>query len=136
LTSEPFDFLCSESLEREDVLRIITELIEKGVIRRIAATVAHHKLGFVANVLFAGEVPQDRIVEAGEKLARFGMVSHCYERKTFGDWPYNLFAMMHGRSMGEIQRAIDKFTEAEKIDSFELLPTVAELKKQPVRYQF
>jgi len=136
LTPEPFDILCSEGLEREDVLRIIKELIDKGVIRRIAAVVDHHKLGFVANVLFAGEVPQEKIVEAGEKLARFGMVSHCYERKTFDNWPYNLFAMMHARSMGEIQHAINRFTEAEKIDSFQLLPTAAELKKQPVKHRF
>ena len=136
LISKPFDFLCSEDLEEEDVLRIITELIDKGVIRRIAAVVDHHKLGFVANVLFAGEVPQGRIVKAGEKLARFGIVSHCYERKTFEDWPYNLFAMMHARSMGEIQHVINKYIEAEKIDSFQLLPTAAELKKEPVKHRF
>ena len=134
--AEPFDFLCSEVLERQEVLRIIAELIDKGVIRRIAAVLDHRKLGFVANVLFACKVPQDKIVEAGKRLARFGIVSHCYERKTFRDWPYNLFAMMHGRSMGEIQHVINKFVEAEKIDSFELLPTAAELKKRPVKHQF
>jgi DNA-binding Lrp family transcriptional regulator len=136
LTSEPFDFLCGEGLERQDVLRIIKELIDKGVIRRIAAVVNHHKLGFVANVLFVSEVSQDKIVEAGKKLARFGMVSHCYERRTFDNWPYNLFAMMHARSMGEIQHAVNRFTEAEKIDSFQLLPTAAEFKKQPVKHRF
>jgi len=104
------------------------------VIRRIAGVVDHHKLGFVANVLFAGEVPQGRIVQAGQRLARFGIVSHCYERGTFENWPYNLFAMMHSRSMGRIQHAINRFIEAEKIDSFQLLPTAAELKKQPVRH--
>jgi DNA-binding Lrp family transcriptional regulator len=134
--SEPFDFLCSEGLETEEVLRIIQGLIDKGVIRRIAAIVDHRKLGFVANILFCSEVPQNRIVEAGEALARFGAVSHCYERKAVEDWPYNLYAMMHGKSMGEIQHLINKFTEAEKIDSFELLPTAAELKKQPVKHQF
>lgn len=136
VVAKPFDFLCSEDLERGEVLRIITELIDKGVINRIAAVVDHRKLGFVANVLFACEVRQKRIVEAGERLARFGMVSHCYERKTFGNWPCNLFAMMHGKTMGEIQHVIDKFIEAEGIDSFELLPTATELKKQPVKHQF
>jgi siroheme decarboxylase len=143
--SEPFDFLpastsergeCSAGLETEEVLRIIQELIDKGVIRRIAAIVDHRKLGFVANILFCSEVPRNRIVEAGEALARFGAVSHCYERKTVQDWPYNLYAMMHGKSMGEIQHLINKFTESEKIDSFELLPTAAELKKQPVKHRF
>lgn len=136
LLPKPFDLLCGEGLEEEEVLRIIAELIDKGVICRIAGVVDHRKLGFVANVLFCCEVGQDRIVEAGNRLARFGIVSHCYERKTLEDWPYNLFAMMHGRSMGEIQHVVNKFTEAEKIDSFELLPTAAELKKQPVKHQF
>jgi len=136
LTSKPFAFLCREGLNEEDVLRIINELIDRGVIRRIAAVVDHRKLGFTANVLFAGEVPQDKIIEAGERLARFGIVSHCYERRTFENWPYNLFAMMHARSMGEIQHVINKYTEAEKIDSFQLLPTAAELKKQPVKHRF
>ena len=135
LTAEPFDLLCGEGLGKEDVLRIITELIDKGVIRRIAAVVDHRKLGFVANVLFAGEVPQDRVVQAGQRLARFGLVSHCYERETFENWPYNLFAMMHGRSMGQIQHVVNKFVEAEKIDSFQLLPTAAELKKRPVKHK-
>jgi len=134
--ARPFDFLRSADLEAEEVLRIIQELIDKNIIRRIAAAVDHRKLGFAANVLFACEVPQHKIVEAGKTLARFGMVSHCYERKTVKDWPYNLFAMMHGRSMGEIQHVINKFAEAEGIDSFELLPTAAELKKRPIKLQF
>ncbi|MFQ6036708.1 MAG: hypothetical protein ACE5NM_12795 [Sedimentisphaerales bacterium] len=135
LTEEPFAFLCSEGLEKEDVLTIIEELIDKEVIRRIAAVVDYRKLGFVANVMFAGEVPQDRIVQAGQRLAHFGIVSHCYERETFENWSYNLFAMMHGRSMDQIQHVVNKFVEAERIDSFQLLPTAAELKKQPVKYK-
>ena len=72
--------------------------------------------------------------QGGRRSERLG-VSHCYEREVFEEWPYNLFAMMHARSMGEIQHAINRFVEAEGIESFELLPTAAELKKQPVRHQ-
>jgi len=133
VTAEPFDSFCGVGQQKEDVLRIVTELINKGVIRRIAAVVDHRKLGFVANVLFASEVPQDRIIQAGERLARLEIVSHCYERQTFQGWPYNLFAMMHGQSMSQIQHVINKFIEAEKIASSQLLPTVAELKNQPVK---
>jgi DNA-binding Lrp family transcriptional regulator len=134
--SEPFDFLCGEGLKIEEVLRVLQGLIDKGVIRRIAAVVDQRKLGFAANVLFCSKVPRDRIIEAGEALARFGAVSHCYERKPVENWPYNLYAMMHGKSMGEIQRVVNKFTEAERIDSFELLPTATELKKEPVKHKF
>jgi len=136
LVSEPFEFICGEGLEREDVLRIIDELIEAGLIRRIAAVVDHRKLGYTVNVMFVGQVPQNRIAWVGEQLAAFPIVSHCYERKTFEGWTYNLFAMMHGRSMGQIQHIINQFIETEQIDSFELLPTAKELKKQPVKYHF
>lgn len=135
ISARPFDLLRGDGLETENVLKIVQGLIDKGIIRRIAAVVDHRKLGFVANILFVSEVQQERIIEAGNKLARFGIVSHCYQRKTFKNWPYNLFAMMHSKSFGEIQRAIDRFVETEKIDSYELLPTTAELKKQPVKYQ-
>jgi DNA-binding Lrp family transcriptional regulator len=136
VTAEPFAFLCSQVLGAADVVRIITQLSDKGVIRRVAGVVDHRKLGFTGNVLFAGEVPQNRVIEMGKKLARLRIVTHCYERKTFEGWPYNLFAMMHGRSIDRIQRVINKFTEAEGISSFQLLPTAAELKKQPVKHKF
>jgi len=136
VTVEPFDFLCSEGLASKEVLKIVKGLIDKGVIRRIAAVVDHRKLGFAANVLFCSDVPQESVVRAGERLARFRIVSHCYERQTFEGWPYNVFAMMHAASMGQIQHVINRFVEMEKIDAFELLPTTAELKKKPVKYQF
>jgi len=135
MVEKPFDFLCSEDVDVEKVLGIITQLIELGVVRRIAAVVDHNKLGFTANVLFAAEVGGEKIDEVGRELAMLPIVSHCYERKTFEDWPFNLFAMMHGKNMGDVQHVIDEFIESEQIDSFVLLPTVAELKKQPVKYR-
>ena len=134
ITAEPFAFLTDEDLEIEDVLRIIRKMINKGVIRRIAAVVDYRRLGFTANVLLACQVSQENIIDTGEKLAYSEMVSHCYERRTFEDWPYNLFAMMHSTSIDEIQKFVDDFTKAEKINSYQLLPTVAELKKEPVKY--
>jgi len=135
ITADPFAFLCSDGLGAADIVGIIAELINKGVVRRIAGVVDYRKLGFVANILFVCKVPQSRVIEVGKRLARFRMVSHCYQRRTFEGWPYNLFAMMHSRNISRIQRVINKFTEAEGIDSFQLLPTIAELKKQPVKYK-
>ena len=135
-TSRPFDAVRPEGLDEAGHFALLGELIDLGVIRRIAAVLNHHKLGFGANVMFAGRVPPERAVEAGRRLARFGTVSHCYERETFEGWPYSLFAMMHGRNMAQIQHTIDKFTAAGDVLAFELLPTEAELKKHPVRCNF
>lgn len=136
LAEKPFARLCSEDLNEEDVLATINELVDKGVIRRIAAVVDHRKLGFVANALFVCEVPPRRVSHTGQVLTQLPIVSHCYERVTFEGWPYNLFAMMHARSIDEIQITVSEFTKAEKIGAFALLPTMAELKKQPIRYEF
>jgi siroheme decarboxylase len=135
ITEKPFSFLCNDELEIEEVLRIISKLVEKGVIRRIAAVIDYQQIGFNANVLFACEVPEEKIVKTGEKLAGLQIVSHCYQRKTFDGWPYNLFAMMHAQNTDEINEKINKFTKAEKINSYQLLPTISELKKEPV-YHF
>lgn len=134
VVSEPFNALSEGETSVKEVLKVIRRLIAGGVIRRLGAVVDHRKLGFTANVLFACRVDGDKIIEAGQQLAGLRIVSHCYQRRPFEGWPYNLFAMMHGTSLGEIQRAIDSFLESEKIDAFALLPTVRELKKQPARF--
>ncbi|MHC4618419.1 MAG: siroheme decarboxylase subunit beta [Planctomycetota bacterium] len=136
VTSKPFAGVSGEGLSEKEALGIIAGLIDKGVIRRIAAVLDHRKLGFVANVMFCCKLAHNRIVEAGRRLAGFRIVSHCYQRRTFEGWPYNLYAMMHGRTMDEIQHVVSSFTETENIDSFQLLPTEEELKKKPVRHPF
>jgi len=136
VTSRPFDAVVPERMELEGLFALLTELLERRVVRRLAAVVNHHKLGFAANVMFAGQVGAEHIVEAGRWLAHSGTVSHCYERATFEGWPYNLFAMLHGRTMAQIQRTLDHFAATGHVTSFELLPTQAELKKQPVRHSF
>ena len=136
ITARPFDYLCGGKPVEQEVLDVIRTLIDNGVIKRISAVLDYRRLGFTANVMFCCSAPAETAARAGENLARFRIVSHCYERRTFEGWPYNLFAMMHARSMGEIQQVVDNFTGSEGIDSYELLPTEAELKKRPVRQQF
>ena len=134
VTSSPFDEVRPEGMAETAWFAHLKELIDRGVIRRLAGVLNHHKLGFAANVMFAGQVDPEHVVEAGRWLAHSGTVSHCYERETFPGWPYNLFAMLHGRTMGQIQHTLDKFSATGRIRTFELLPTQAELKKQPVRH--
>ncbi len=136
MTSRPFDVLRCDGQTSDDILRLLGELNALGVLRRIAAVMDHRKLGYAINVLFAAEVPAESIAEAGRSLARFRAVSHCYERHTFEGWPYNLFAMLHARSETTITRTIHEFTKTADVRSYRLLPTVAELKKQPVRHTF
>jgi DNA-binding Lrp family transcriptional regulator len=136
VASRPFEFLSGAELAKKEVIEIIRSLIDRKVIRRICGIVNHRKLGFEVNVMFVCEVPEENLSRAGRRLACFKAVSHCYERKTFEGWPYNLFAMIHVRKKEQIQQLITAFTDSEDIKSFALLETVKELKKEPVKYKF
>jgi len=48
----------------------------------------------------------DALVDAlGEKVGALSFVSHCYRRpRALPDWPYNLFAMVHGHHRAEVER--------------------------------
>ena len=135
VTARPFEILQIPGQTEEDLLCLLTELKDLGVLRRIAAVLNYRRLGYTVNVLFAAEVPPESVVEAGNRLAHFRAVSHCYERETFEGWPYNLFAMLHARTAERIEQSIREFTSVADVRSYALLPTAAELKKKPVRHK-
>lgn len=129
VVKRPFNFLGKDAFENYDILLHIAAMIDEGVINRLGAMVNHNKLGFTANAMFACEVKKSRAIEIGEKLAAMKIVSHCYERKKFKGWPYNIFAMMHSSNMVDIRKVVDGFVKKEGIDSFAILPTAEKLKK-------
>jgi DNA-binding Lrp family transcriptional regulator len=129
VVKRPFNFLGKDAFENYDSLIHIAEMIHSGVINRLGAMVNHNKLGFTANAMFACKANKSRAIKIGEKLAALGIVSHCYQRKTFKGWPYNIFAMMHGSDMREIHKVVERFVKKEGIKSFAVLPTAEKLKK-------
>ena len=52
-----------------------------------------------ANGMTVWDVEDARITELGAQVGALPFVTHCYERpRALPDWPYNLFAMVHGAS--------------------------------------
>jgi len=75
-----------------------------GVIRRIAAAPNHYKLGMAANGMTVWDVTDAQVAEMGRRIGALPFVTHCYERpRARPDWPYNLFAMVHGTSRDEVE---------------------------------
>jgi DNA-binding Lrp family transcriptional regulator len=124
----PFDFLCSDGLKIEDVLAVIKNLIKRGVIRRIAAAVDYEKLGFKANSLFACRVEKGRIERIGRLLAALPYVSHCYSRKPFEGFNYNLFAMCHLKDYAILETRLMDFAKKYKIKDYLMLKTIKKVK--------
>ena len=105
-----------------------------GVMRRFAAILRHRKVGFTANGMIVWKVPEDRISEVGEKLGAFPQVSHCYERPTYADWPYNVFSMIHCKTHDEAHEVAKTIQDQIKVPDYDILFSSREFKKIRVEY--
>ena len=94
-------------MDPSEVRHRLQGLIERGVIRRIGAVPNHYALGYRANGMSVWDVPDDRIGRIGARIGALDFVSHCYERpRRLPDWPFNLFAMVHGRTRDEVEERV------------------------------
>jgi DNA-binding Lrp family transcriptional regulator len=99
LTTRPFANLAARcGLAEPECRRRLGRLQELGVARRFGVVVRHRELGYTANAMVVWDVPEARVDDIGRRLAGESAVTLCYQRpRQPPDWPYNLFAMLHGR---------------------------------------
>jgi DNA-binding Lrp family transcriptional regulator len=86
-------------------------MVDRKLLRRVAAILFHRRAGFSANGMGVWRVPEDEIQETGRRMAAFRGISHCYQRPTYPDWPYSVFTMAHGRSKQECDAILDSIAE-------------------------
>ena len=110
------------------------EYEKNGVMRRFAAILRHRDAGFSANGMVVWQVPEDRIDEIGYKLAAFPQVSHCYRRPVYSDWQFNLFSMIHARTLEAAERIAVEMSETVGIKDYRILFSSREFKKERVKY--
>lgn len=125
------------NMTEQEVVARISFLIDKKIIRRFGASIGHRAIGFIYNAMIVWNVPDEKVREAGTIMASFKEVSHCYERPRFPDppynWPYNMFAMVHGRSAQECESTAKRISNAIGINDYKLIFSVREFKKTGVR---
>jgi DNA-binding Lrp family transcriptional regulator len=94
------------------VVETIKRFEREGKIRRVGVVPNHYALGYTENGMTVWDVPDDVVDEVGPAVASLPFVTHCYERPRHeGVWPYNFFAMTHGRSEAESDRRIEQVRE-------------------------
>lgn len=106
LVARPYDVI-GEALgvDGTRVRARLAEMLTSGLVRRIGAVPNHYRLGYVANGMTVWDVDDERVDELGQLIGAHEGVSHCYRRpRRLPQWPYNLFAMLHGRSRDEVER--------------------------------
>ena len=105
LVSRPYHALAERlGMAPAEVMARMQRMLERGIIRRIGAVPNHYALGYQANGMTVWDVPDEKLRELGPKIGALEFVSHCYHRpRLLPDWPYNLFAMVHGRDRHEVE---------------------------------
>ena len=108
LASRPYHVIAEQTgIEAEEVMERLRNMIKSGVIRRICAVPNHYELGYRANGMSVWNVPDEKIDELGNAIARLDFVTHCYHRpRHLPEWPYNLFAMVHARDTGSTEKMV------------------------------
>lgn len=109
LVAEPYRVIADTlGLDQAEIIARLQRLLEAGAIRRIGAIPNHYALGFTANGMSVWDVEDEAVAAIGARIGALDEVTHCYERpRHLPLWPYNLFAMVHGRTREEVRAKVD-----------------------------
>ncbi|MCK9531342.1 MAG: Lrp/AsnC family transcriptional regulator [Gammaproteobacteria bacterium] len=121
----------------ELVMARMVSMQAQGLIRRIGVVPNHYRLGYRGNGMSVWDIPDDRIAQVGRRVGALEYVSHCYHRpRHLPEWPYNLFAMVHGRTRDEVEQKVAAIAALLGADvrAHEVLYSTRILKKTGMRF--
>ncbi len=99
-------------LTAAEVMQRLARMQESGVVRRVGVVPNHYALGYQANGMTVWDVDDAVVDTLGEQIGHLSFVSHCYRRpRRLPAWPYNLFAMVHGRNLDETADYVAKIAD-------------------------
>lgn len=135
LVANPYEELAKRiGITESELLQRLTKYKENGQIRKMGAVLAHYTAGFSANVLCAWVVPVEKMDEIGRAMAANVAVSHCYDRTTTPDWPYNVYTMIHATTKEECDDIAQTLAQENGLNERVMLYSVKEWKKTSMRY--
>lgn len=132
---EPFKIIAEQAgTDEATVVELLARLRDDKVIRRFGATLRHQKAGYGHNAMVAWRVPEERIEEVGETFASRPEISHCYVRRTYPEWTYNFYTMIHGERPGHVDEVVAELESVIGIAENCILNSIKELKKTSMVY--
>ncbi len=118
ITPRPYLSIAGEfGLSENDVLKRLSRLKEKGIIRRIGGNFVPEKLGFVST-LCAAKVPEDKIDSFAMTVNRYSGVTHNYKRES----KFNIWFTFIAPSMEEINKNLEKISQETGVTDIINLP--------------
>jgi DNA-binding Lrp family transcriptional regulator len=113
LVAAPYAAIARQlNIEEPEVITRLERRLADGAIRRIGAIPNHYVLGVTANGMSVWDVADEAVADAGAQVGALEFVTHCYERpRHLPLWPYNLFAMVHGRCRNEVLEKVTRIAD-------------------------
>jgi DNA-binding Lrp family transcriptional regulator len=135
ICAEPFAAVARQiGIPEQDLIDAVRDMKARGILRRFGATLRHQRVGYTANAMSAWIVPEEEVEQLGNLLASLPEVTHCYERPPQKDWPFNLYAMIHGKNEAECAAIARDIAARTGIREFVLLFSSQENKKESMQY--
>jgi DNA-binding Lrp family transcriptional regulator len=135
IVKEPFKIITENlGIPSIDLFNKIKEYEKIGIMRRFAAILRHRQAGFTANGMIVWKIPEEKVDDKGLKIASFPQVSHCYRRPVYPDWEFNLFSMIHARTIEAAEKIAKEISSVIGIDNYKILFSSREFKKERVKY--
>jgi siroheme decarboxylase len=138
LDPRPYDAIAEQIGQPAPVvMQRMRRMLAEGIIRRIGAVPNHYSLGYRANGMSVWDVADDRVAGLGREVGALSFVSHCYRRPRRPPlWPYNLFAMVHGRTREEVEDQVAQIAQllGEAARTHDVLYSTRILKKTGLRW--
>jgi len=137
VVDRPYDAAAAEvGMSTEAFLEHLRGMVERRLLRRVAAILYHRRAGFSANGMGVWRVAEEQVPEVGRRMAAVRGVSHCYQRPTYPDWPYSIFTMAHGRSKEECDAILDGIADEHGLHGEDraVLYSSTEFKKVRLQY--
>lgn len=130
LTESPYKEIAEKmGIEEDELIRELLRLKKEGIIRRIAAILYHRKASYTHNALVVWKIDEFNVENVGKVMASFPEVSHCYERDRGGYWDYNVYTMIHGKSIEECNDIAHRISEKTGIKDYRMFFSKREFKK-------
>jgi siroheme decarboxylase len=135
LQPRPFDALSrSTGISADEITGTGRSLLKRGIMRRFGAVVQQRKPGFSTSAMGVWIVPEERVEELAAKMSQNRAVSHCYLRPVYQDWPYNVYTIVHGRSIDECESIINDIATDTGVKERRALYPTKEYKKARISF--
>jgi len=116
------------------ILEQVRAWLAEGVVRRFGAVLRQRQAGIRAGGMAVFQVDERETDAAGRALAAHPEVTHCYRRPPLPDFPYNLYAMVHGASEDAVKKCVARMGDNIRATTWDVLFSVREFKKTSMRY--